>query len=109
MTKNEQLVQALCFPHCIYYKPGKNEEYLCRGAVVVERLLQAGKPIETGRPAEILATVTDALLVDLLCTVCDFHEQDCDFMQDRTATPCGGFLLLGQLLSSGVITTEDIR
>jgi hypothetical protein len=48
-------------------------------------------------------------LVNVLCLACDFHEQDCDFMQDRAARPCGGFVLLEQLLGSGVITIEDIH
>jgi hypothetical protein len=30
-------------------------------------------------------------------------------MQDRTARPCGGFVLLERLLASGVVTIEDIE
>lgn len=109
MSKNKTLVQALCLPYCIYYKPGKNEEYLCRGAVVVERLLHAGTPVAVVMSANKRGTVPDESLVRRLCSACDFREHDCDFMQDRAATPCGGFLLLEQLLGSGEITPEDIR
>ncbi len=107
--KNEQLVRVLCLPHCIYYKPGKNEEYLCRGAVVVERLLRVGKQLTTVRSVGPRETVMDESLVRNVCRDCDFHERDCDFMQDHALTPCGGFLLLEQLLGSGVITMEELR
>jgi hypothetical protein len=109
MIKNEQLIQALCLPYCIYYKPGKNEESVCRGAVVVEQLVSAGKQITVVRPAEQRTTVPDESLVIRLCSACDFREHDCDFMQDRATTPCGGFILLEQLLGSGVLSLEDIR
>jgi len=109
MTRNEQLVRVLCLPHCKYYKPGKNEASVCRGAVVIDRLLRAGRRITTAGHAEQCGIPPDASLVNYLCTVCDFHENDCDFMQDQTATPCGGFLLLERLLGSGVITLEEIK
>jgi hypothetical protein len=109
MNRNKTLVQALCQPHCIYYKPGRNEEAVCRGAVVVERLLRAGTPVAVVLSADKRRTASDESLVTHLCSACDFQEHDCDFMQDRAATPCGGFLLLEQLLGSGVLALEDIR
>ena len=108
MSKNEPLVQALCLPYCIYYKPGKNEEYLCGGAGVIERLLRAGTPITVVRSDRKRGTAPDESLVKRLCKACAFREYDCDFMRDRAATPCGGFVLLEQLLGSGVISLENI-
>ncbi len=107
--RNKQLIQVLCLPYCIYYKPGRNEDSVCRGAVVVERLLRAGTQLTKVRCTERRRTVSDESLVRRLCSACDFHEHDCDFMQDRAATPCGGLLLLEQLLGSGVLALEDIR
>ncbi len=110
MHKNEALVRTLCLPFCVYYKPGKNEELLCGGAVVVERLIQSGRRLPL---AEKLQTAPDGqageLMVRHLCGVCDFREHDCDFMQDRTASPCGGYIYLTQLLASDVIVIEDIK
>ena len=103
------MIQTLCLPYCIYYKPGKNDESVCRGAIVVDRLLRAGKPIAVVPPADKCRTVPDEFLMRHLCSVCDFHEHDCDFMQDRAATPCGGFLLLEKLLVSGMLALEDVR
>ncbi len=48
-------------------------------------------------------------LIQSLCSVCGFHEYDCDFFQDRVSQPCGGFVLLSQLLGSGKITIAEIK
>jgi len=48
-------------------------------------------------------------LIESLCSVCAFHEYDCDFFQDRVSQPCGGFVLLSQLLGSDRITIAEIN
>jgi len=111
MSTTPSLEQALCSQFCAYYKPGKNEELACQGYVVVERLLQAGMVIAFKRtgsgPDPDQATIE--ALVRHLCMFCDFHEQDCDFMQDRTASACGGFVLLAQLLASNALSINEIK
>ena len=55
MKKNSTLVQTLCLPYCHYYKPGRNEELLCRGAVVIEQLIESGRDLsleETGQETD---------------------------------------------------------
>jgi hypothetical protein len=108
MKDNPLREQTLCLKFCPYYKPGKNEELACKGYMVVERLLREGKSIKFERSSSESGPVLSDRIVKALCLTCDFHEQDCDFMQDRAARPCGGFVLLAQLLGSGVITIEDI-
>src|SRR3990172_9206857 len=108
MTDNLPLEQTLCLKFCSYYKPGKNEELACKGYMVVERLLREGKGLAIESNKNDSKPVSADTLVKTLCIACDFHEQDCDFMQDRAARPCGGFILLERLLGSGVITLEDI-
>jgi len=103
------LEQTLCLKFCAYYKPGKNEELACRGYVVVERLLHDRKNLLLDCHLREFEPATVGLIVKTMCTACDFYEQDCDFMQNRKARPCGGFVLVAQLLASGVITMEDIR
>jgi len=109
MEKKETLVSALCLPYCAYYKQGKNEKERCRGAVIVERLMLAGGKLP---PPEVAKNVPDCSvtegLVRTLCSDCDFREKDCDFAKDRHARPCGGFVLLSQLLVSRTISAEDI-
>jgi len=108
MCKNEALIKALCLPYCHYYKPGRNEELLCRGAVVVQRLIESGRnlPIAEKLPQDV-DEVQEPVLQPV-CGACEFRKQDCDFAQDRTARPCGGFVLLAGLLKAGVITIGDL-
>jgi hypothetical protein len=110
MQKNIALVRTLCKPFCVYYKPGKNEELLCRGAFVVERLMRAGRRLSVeDKPGRDPDHATIELVIHQVCGACDFREHDCDFAQDRAARPCGGYVFLTELLASGVIATEDIK
>lgn len=109
MTKKSELKTKLCSPFCIYYKPEKNEDLMCRGFDVVERLLYRNKVVSfclSGKQRE--AALIEALVREL-CLTCPFFEQDCDFMQDRTARPCGGFVLLAENLESGMLLLADIN
>jgi hypothetical protein len=108
MGKNQTLVQKLCMPYCAYYKPGKNEELLCRGALVVNRVMLAGKAVVPAKPGAQPDAGTIELIVNKLCMACDFHEHDCDFMEDRHSRACGGFVLLSQLVMSGQIAVDEL-
>ena len=109
MKKNAALVQTLCLPYCHYYKPGRNEELLCRGAVVIERLIESGRDLSLEETGQETGREVQELVTRLVCGACGFREQDCDFAQDRTARPCGGFELVSGLLIAGVIAIEDIK
>lgn len=102
------LEQTLCLKFCSYYKPGKNEELACKGYEVVERLAGEGKSIVPEGSSVELNNVLRDRIVEVLCRECEFHKEDCDFMQSREARPCGGFVLLEQLLLSGQIVIDDI-
>lgn len=108
MSKRGSLEQTLCLKYCAYYKPGKNEELACRGYAVVERFIREGKGIVFEDFSCMLDPGVAAQLVQKMCMTCDFYARDCDYIQDRSARPCGGFVLVGQLLGAGVITIEDI-
>ena len=109
MMNASPLEQKLCLKFCLYYKPGKNEELACKGFTVVEQLTQRGVRIVFEKYGLELNATVQELLRQRMCLACAFHEQDCDFMLDRTARPCGGFVLIAQLLDSGVITIEEIE
>jgi hypothetical protein len=112
MRKNEALIRKLCRPYCRYYKQDKNEDLLCRGAVVVERLILSGKnifPPAKKKNRHHAGPATRALAVNHLCAACAFRQNDCDFAQDGTSQPCGGFVLILELLEQGVITIEDLQ
>jgi hypothetical protein len=109
MDEKSPLIKTLCLKYCSYYKPSKNEKLACRGFRVVERLIQAGRTILMEGPGVSGdERVTDQLL-QTLCSVCTFHEHDCDYFEDRVSQPCGGFVLLSQLLGSGKITIAEIK
>ena len=109
MEGTSPLVKTLCLKHCSYYKLGKNEELACQGFRVVERLMQAGRTILMENPGVSDDKQVMDQLIQSLCSVCTFHEYDCDFFQDGVSKPCGGFMLLSQLLGSGKITIAEIR
>jgi hypothetical protein len=109
MGKNQTVVQKLCLPYCAYYKPGRNEELLCRGAVVVNRLMSAGGLVAAEKPGAQPDPGIIELIVSKLCMACEFHEHDCDFMEDRHSPACGGFVLLSRLVMSGQIAIDEIR
>ncbi|OGW46653.1 MAG: hypothetical protein A2X57_07920 [Nitrospirae bacterium GWD2_57_8] len=103
--------KKLCLNFCKYYKPEKNEELECRGAVIVRRLMQNGRRVPLDRPAEM--TGPSAIVVEKLkssmCSDCDFLAEDCDFiLTGGQAVPCGGFVLLAHLLDKGTIEIEDL-
>ena len=112
MRKNESLVRKLCVPYCRYYKRDKNEDLLCRGAAIVERLMQSGRSMFPASKEKDLHPVNPAaerIVANHVCTGCDFRENDCDFARDGTSQPCGGFALLCVLIEQGLIRIEDIQ
>jgi hypothetical protein len=109
MDQKYDLKQVVCARLCSYYKPGTNEEFACRGYVVLERLAEQGVPMRGAEAGQSRAREDDDPLVRALCMTCSFHEQDCDFMENNALPPCGGFLLLAQLLSAKAISIEDVK
>lgn len=110
MTDNEiDLTKLLCLNFCAYYKPSKSNELACLGYLVVEHLLKKGKKILFEKSDRILSQKTNDKLIKGMCISCPFHEKDCDFiLHEGNLAPCGGFILLGQLLESELITIDDI-
>lgn len=106
---NPYLTQTVCLRLCSYYKPGKNEELACRGYLVLERLALQGISIGSKETEQPRDRAGEALLVRTLCMACPFHVQDCDFMENSALPPCGGFLLLAQLLATKDISIEDVK
>ncbi len=112
MKKKSTAGETVCRNFCVYYKPAKNEELACRGLVVVQRLIEAGRAIPLARPEAAVPPDKRAeeSLRQRLCRACDFRENDCDFiLTGGNASPCGGFLLLVRLLGTGKITIEEIE
>jgi hypothetical protein len=109
MKKKSPLVKTLCLKYCSYFKADKNENLACRGYHVVERLMLAGRTTIMEKTDVSADTKVMDQLVQALCDACPFHENDCDFFQDLASKPCGGFILLSQLLGTGRITIDEIK
>jgi len=109
MKKHQPFSQTLCLRFCAYYKPEKKEELACRGYAVAEQIMRSVKAgcLDTfkKRPDPLMV---DAVIREV-CVSCDFFEKDCDFMQDRTAPPCGGMVVLTQLLNMEQISLNDLE
>jgi len=105
-----ELSKNLCAKFCSYYKPWRDEELACMGFLVIERLIKAGQEIPFEKGGEKAGSLTEDALIQGMCKACPFYESDCDFIEkSRNALPCGGFILLGQLTESGVISIDGIR
>ncbi len=103
------LTQAVCLRLCSYYKPGRNEELACRGYLVLERLALQGVPLRGAKAEQPRNRIGEERLVSTLCMACPFHEHDCDFMENNALPPCGGFLLLMQLMGTKDISIDDVK
>ncbi|OGW35596.1 MAG: hypothetical protein A2X58_10305 [Nitrospirae bacterium GWC2_56_14] len=109
MGPKPDLTQAVCLRLCSYYKPGRDEELACQGYLVLERLAQQGILIDNKNTDHLRDRAGEEPLVQALCMACPFHEQDCDFMENSALPPCGGFLLLMQLLGKKKISIDDVK
>ena len=108
MKPAPSLVQTLCLKYCSYYKPGKSEELACRCFLVVEQLMRSGKAGIPGPFKKKHDSSTAETVIREICVDCDFSEKDCDYMQDRMAPPCGGMVILTQLLQSAQISLDEL-
>jgi hypothetical protein len=108
MNKTD-IQSKLCRPFCKYYKPAKKEELACMGFLVIEKLMQEGREIPFEVFKEKMYLLTEEMLTQNLCVLCPFYEEDCDFVQHKGSAPCGGFLLLGRLFDTKVISIDNIR
>jgi len=107
MRKSDLLVTRVCAPCCAWYKPGTNEDLLCQGAVVVERLMRSRLP-PVLQPASNVPPAVSKALIEKVCAACAFREDGCDFAAGCPAPPCGGFVYLRGLLSADIIGINDI-
>lgn len=80
------------------------------GFLVIERLMQKGVNISFEKPLQGADPKKQERLMLALCPVCPFYENDCDFAQrPEDALPCGGLLLLGELISKNIISIDIIQ
>ncbi len=103
------LSEQVCLRICPYYKPSKDEALSCRGFTELQILIQGGRQISFDGRNRPVCPKTSKELVRKMCPLCEFYKEDCDFILNcGNSSPCGGFLLLGQLIDDGTISVDDI-
>ena len=103
----------ICRAHCTFFKADRTEEERCRGyslasLIVTERaLLDTFKTVEPFDPS-----FKKSFLYNHICVHCPFLIDGCDFTASESSEgclPCGGLILISQLLHDGKLLEDDVR
>jgi len=104
--KSKGYSELICRGFCKFYKPGK-EAIQCGGYSFLRDNLTIGElrylyksSQQTRDRLELPGTGSGEhkTLEGLICRKCDFLVDGCDFMDNRSAPPCGGYILVRLLL-----------
>ncbi len=106
----------ICRPFCKFFREGHKEEMACRGASVIEHMVQSGllnPPAmpQTGKSSHLWDQRDPGLEV-CVCRHCEFRAEGCDFQSPNRppdAEPCGGYILLSLLMEQGMLTLSNIE
>ena len=103
--KDKDYTGIICKGFCSYYKEGK-EDLCCGTYLFLKRNLTLGELCSVldlskmdERPSEYFSTADDEIK-RLICDKCDFAVDGCDFREDGSHPPCGGYSIVGILLKS---------
>jgi hypothetical protein len=106
----------VCRPYCMFFKEGEKEDLSCRGAQIVEQLVERERlDLMTMPPLHKEARLWEkhrSYLSSYICNSCPFFAEDCDFQGMGPADdvePCGGFILLAHLYDKKMIETCDLE
>ncbi len=112
----QRLERLVCAEHCRYYKPWATPEPDCNSAQWLlelvggrAELLDAVERLRGRRLSLTLAQ--DRTLLRRVCTHCQHYPNNCAYRRPERspdAVPCGGVLVLGQLLGAGLIAPKDL-
>ncbi len=116
MTKElrtAEIRKRLCKKFCAFYKETKTEDLACQGFVIIEKLVRKGShlPFDTFEKTDRkISKQTEKMLIQELCNICPFFENDCDFIQyGWKSPPCGGYIFLGELIERQIISVDNLR
>ncbi len=101
--KDTDYTRIICRGFCSFYKEGKED--LCCGAFLflkknltlheLRSVLDLSKMAE--RPQKCTFSADDEIK-KLVCNKCDFLVDGCDFREDGSHPPCGGYSIIEMLL-----------
>lgn len=100
--KGDVCADLICRGFCRYYRPGR-EALQCGAYTVLSDHLATGElkactEPDRGKALSFPDSDADSEIRMLACAVCDFLVDGCDFREDRSGPPCGGYYVLEILL-----------
>jgi hypothetical protein len=93
----------ICKGFCSFFKEGK-EEIQCGGYQLLidnftlNELDQLTSLIDRSEELKKQVPPDNETLFELVCSRCDFRIDGCDYREDRSGPPCGGFILIRELV-----------
>ncbi len=102
--KDKEYTGMICKNFCSFYKEGK-EDLLCgtylflRKNLTPRELSSAIKLSGRRKHPTAGASPADEEIKSLVCRKCDFLVDGCDFRENGSQPPCGGYYIIEMLLS----------
>ncbi|MDI1471752.1 hypothetical protein QI155_04320 [Thermodesulfovibrio sp. 1176] len=96
--KENAFTSLICEKFCHYYKPEKETE-LCGSYFYLQKSIT---PSELKNLVELLHLDTEIVIkhdLIFICSKCDFREDGCDFIINKSSIPCGGYIIISRLLN----------
>jgi hypothetical protein len=96
--------EIICRPYCSFYKEGK-EEMECGGYQYLRNQLTLAELQHLVKQSNRYESISRRIppkneyLFNLVCKQCDFLIDGCDYSENGSGPPCGGYLLIEQLVN----------
>lgn len=100
--KEDGYTELICRGFCRYFKPDR-ETIQCGAYNLLRRHLST-EELEAhiapyrGADLPLPDRDVDEEIRALACAACEFLVDGCDFREDRSGPPCGGYYIIGKLL-----------
>jgi hypothetical protein len=98
--KETDYTNIICKQFCKFYKEGK-EELQCRGYSLLKNNFTSNELLSlavlAGDISKNSIPLEDDRLRDFICKPCEFYIDGCDFTDNRSGPPCGGYLIIQAL------------
>ena len=101
--KEEIYTDIICKSFCSYFKQGK-EDMNCGGYRVlinnftIAELRKLADLPDNKDEIKRWIPPDDETLFSLVCSKCDFAIDGCDYKENRSGPPCGGYILIERLV-----------
>ncbi|MBF0506267.1 MAG: hypothetical protein HQL09_05475 [Nitrospirae bacterium] len=102
--KDKAYTGIICKKFCSFYKEGKEDLYcgtysFLKNNLTLRELRSVLELSEKPDCPSKSAPNTDEEIRSLVCEKCDFLIDGCDFREDSSHPPCGGYHIIEMLLS----------